>query len=55
MEKKNKKGHILVNLGQFEGEPAQTARKFKVFGVRKYQNKFKKGITCGYRTQKCLK
>ena len=46
----NKKGHILVNLGQFEDETPLTICKFKVLGVRKYK-KFKNGIAFGYRTQ----
>ena len=29
----NKKGQILVNLGQFEAETFQTGCKLKVFGV----------------------
>ena len=38
----NKKGHILVNLGQFKDETPCTVNTFKIFGVRKSKKKTKK-------------
>ena len=32
----DKKGHFLVNLGQFKHETHQTTYKFKVFGLIKF-------------------
>ena len=46
-----KRWHILINLRQFDDKTPKFKCKFRVLGVRKYNNKLKKGILCGYRTQ----
>ena len=41
--------------GNSKVKPTWTVCKFKIFGVRKCQKKFKKGIACGYRMQEVSK
>ena len=50
-----KKGHILINLEQFEDKMPLNSMQIKVFGVRKHWKKFQKGIVCGYCMQKASK
>ena len=46
----NKKGHILVNLGQLKHETPLNY--MQTFGMWKYRKKIKKDIACWYQTQK---
>ena len=42
----NKEGHILINLGHLKIKSPINSMQILVFGVKKYQKKFKKNIKC---------